>query len=126
MKKLFTIILLLSLTSCGLFESAKTPVVKRASEIAKELSVKHLNCLTGDAVYVDVEAQMNKMLKVKELGNKSILAGTLCALAVKPVVMELIDLGNKQLPESWMMDGCSLDGFSGDASELANKLCNKL
>ena len=49
------VILLLSFTSCSLFEKAKKPVVKKASEIAKELSVKHLGCSTGDAVYSDVD-----------------------------------------------------------------------
>lgn len=117
---------ILSLSSCSLFESAKKPVVKKASEIAKELSVKHLGCGTGDAVFTDVEKSMKKLLKVKSSGQKSILAGTLCTLAVKPVVESLIDLGNKQLPESWIDDGCSLEGFSGDASDLADKLCNKL
>ena len=124
--KALLIAMLLFTSSCSLFESAKKPVVKKASEIAKELSVKHLGCSTGDAVYEDVEKQMNKMLKVKSTENKSILAGTLCTLAVKPVVESLVDLGNKQLPDSWIEDGCSLDGFSGDASELADKLCNKL
>lgn len=117
--------MLLFTSSCGLFESAKKPVVKKASEIAKELSVKHLGCSTGDAVFTDVETQMKKILKVKEDGFKSI-AGTLCTLAVEPVVKELVDLSNKQLPESWIEDGCSLNGFSGDASDLANKLCIKL
>lgn len=125
MKALLIAVLLLT-SSCGMFESAKKPIVKKASTVAKELSVKHLGCSTGDAVYADVEKQMNKMLKVKSSGQKSILAGTLCTLAVKPVVSALVDLGNKQLPDSWIEDGCSLDGFSGDASELADKLCNKL
>ena len=119
------VILLLSFTSCSLFEKAKKPVVKKASEIAKELSVKHLGCSTGDAVYSDVEKELNKLLKVKDEGYKSV-AGTVCYLAVKPVVDELVDMANKQLPESWSTDGCSLDGFSGDASDLANKLCGKL
>lgn len=125
MKKLFTIILLLTLSSCSLFEKAKKPIVKKASEIAKELSVKHLGCITGDAVYNDVEEQLNKILKVKEEGYKSV-AGTVCYLAVAPVVDELVDMANKELPESWSKDGCSLEGFSGDASDLANKLCGKL
>lgn len=124
--KALIILTMLLVSSCGMFESAKKPVVKKASEVAKELSVKHLGCSTGDAVFTDVEKQMNKMLKVKSSGHKSVLAGTLCTLAVKPVVESLVDLGNKQLPDSWIEDGCSLDGFSGDASELANKLCNKL
>jgi len=107
-------------------ETVLKDLVKKASEIAKELSVKHLKCSTGDAVFTDVEKQMNKMLKVESSGHKSVLAGTLCTLAVKPVVDSLIDLGNKQLPDSWIEDGCRLEGFSGDASELADKLCNKL
>jgi hypothetical protein len=123
--KLLILTALLLLSSCSFFESAKKPVVKKASTIAKELSVKHLGCSTGDAVYADVEKQLNKMLKVKDEGYKSI-GGTLCILAVGPVVAELVDLGNKELPESWTADGCSLDGFSGDASDLANKLCDKL
>lgn len=125
MKNLILVFTLLTMSSCSLFESAKKPVVKKASEIAKELSVKHLGCSTGDAVFSDVEKQLNKMLKVKEEGYKSV-AGTVCLLAVEPVVDELVDVGNKQLPDSWIEDGCSLEGFSGDASELAKKLCNKL
>jgi hypothetical protein len=123
MKNLLLLLALTCLTSCGSFGK---PIVKKASDTAKELSVKHLGCSTGDAVFIDVEKQMEKMLKVKSSGHKSVLAGTLCTLAVKPVVESLIDLGNKQLPDSWIEDGCSLDGFSGDASELADKLCNKL
>lgn len=126
MKSLLLMFVILTLGSCSLFESAKKPVVKKASSIAKELSVKHLGCGTGDAVYSDVEKQMNKMLKVKDDGRLKAISGTLCYLAVKPVIRELIDLSNKQLPDSWIEDGCSLEGFSGDATELANKLCGKL
>ena len=125
MKNLITLFLLFSLASCSLFEKAKKPVVKKASEIAKELSVKHLSCETGDAVYSDVEKELNKLLKVKDEGYKSI-TGTVCFLAVSPVVNELVDIANKKLPESWSNDGCSLNGFSGDATDLANKLCGKL
>lgn len=125
MKKVLLLLTILSFTSCSLIEKAKKPAVAKASDIAKELSVKHLGCGTGDAVFSDVEKQLNKMLKVKSEGYKSV-AGTVCFLAVKPVVDSLVDLGNKELPESWTADGCSLEGFSGDASELANKLCSKL
>lgn len=125
MKGFILMVCLMLVASCSLFESAKKPVVKKASTVAKELSVKHLSCTTGDAVYADVEKQLNKMLKVKSEGYKSI-GGTLCLLSVGPVIAELIDLGNKELPESWSKDGCSLEGFSGDASDLANKLCGKL
>lgn len=123
--KLLLVAMLLLTSSCSFFEKAKGPVVEKASSTARELSVKHLGCSTGDAVFSDVEKQMKKMLKVKSKSLKSI-GGTLCILSVGPVIKELVDVGNKQLPESWIDDGCTLEGFSGDASDLANKLCDKL
>lgn len=125
MRKTLLMVAIMGLSSCSLFESSKKPIVKKASEIAKELSVKHLGCSTGDAVFTSVEAQVKKALKVKSKGLKSI-SGTLCYLAVKPVVSEVLGLGNGKLPDSWKADGCSLDGFAGGAEELANKLCGKL
>jgi len=125
MKNLLLLLALMAISSCGLFDKVKGPIIEKASITAQKAAVTNLGCLTGKPVYEDVEKELNKILNVKQKELKSV-AGTVCYLAVSPVVSELIDMADKKLPESWLADGCSLDNFEGDAKKLADKLCEKL
>lgn len=125
MKNLILLVSMMALTSCGYFESAKGPIIEKASVTAQKAAVKNLGCTTGQPVYDSVEKKLSEMLKVKDEGYKSVVK-TVCLLSVEPLAEEIIKLGNGKLPESWLADGCSLDGFEDDAEKLAEKLCEKL
>lgn len=130
MKNLILItVLMFAVTSCSsvkdLFNSGKEAAAKSVAKVAQENAVKHLKCSTGYAVHNDVEAQIKKALRVKSTEAKSV-AGTVCTLAVEPVMAKIFEAGNKKLPYTWIEDGCSLDGFADDAKEAASKLCSKL
>ena len=116
---------MLAISSCGLFDKVKGPIIEKASITAQKAAVKNLSCVTGQPVYEDVEKELKKLLNVKQKELKSV-AGTVCLLAVGPVVQELVNVGDKQLPDSWIADGCTLESFEGDAEKLAVKLCEKL
>ena len=124
MKLLMIVALLFSVTSCS---SIKESAAEGAAKTVQKMSVKHLKCSTGQAAHDDVEMKIKSFLKVKSAdGSAKSVAGTVCALAVEPIVASLFEEGNKKLPQSWIDDGCTLDGFQGDAKELASKLCTKL
>lgn len=125
MKKLLILITILGLSSCSLFDKVKKPIIEKASVTAQNASVKHLGCGTGQPVYNDVDEELSKLLKVESKGYKSI-GGTICQLALDPIIKRLILEGNEELPQSWLNDGCTLEGFEGDLGDLGTKLCSKL
>lgn len=121
----------LTLVGCSqfkdIFNSAKESAAEKAAATAQKGSIKYLGCETGEAVYSDVKKQVEKSLKVKQKSTeaKSVL-GTVCTLAVEPLVKKALEVLNNELPETWKADKCSLDGFEGDAKKLATQLCSKV
>ena len=126
------LVLIACVTSCSLFEKAKPTIIEKAVAVVKKQAVKQLKCSTGEAVASDVRVKLTSLFKVKSRDNMAVasssksLGSSLCASSLKLVLPFMVDLGDKQLPKSWVEDGCSLDGIGEDIGELANKLCDKL
>lgn len=135
MKILLLLLPLMLVTSCGsfgdMFNSTKSKGSETLAKAVGKASVKVLKCGTGEPVREDVEAKLKDLFKVKEktymssaTSNKG-LVESICKSSVQIVLPYLVDLGNKELPTSWVDDGCTLEGIGEDASDLALKLCAK-
>ena len=122
----------LFLSSCSLFERAKPTIIKKTSVIVKEQAIKVLKCKTGEAVAADFSAKLSELLKVKErtvmasASSAKSLGSSFCVQTSKLILPFFVDLADKQLPISWVEDGCSLEGVGEDLGELANRLCEKI
>jgi hypothetical protein len=59
-----------------------------------------------------------------EEGSK--IKAELCIGLVQLSLPYLVDFGNRQLPDTWVEDGCTLAGVQTTTTNLAAALCNKL
>lgn len=127
--------LLLFLGACNFFkkvpDSIKISAAEKVAKEAQKQSKKVLNCETGQAVYDDVLKEAKKVLKVEETGSelkvsKSSVGESLCVGALDLVLPQLVNFGDKKLPQSWQADKCSFYKPGESLKDLARKLCGKL